>query len=70
MRKILNNKYFRWTHLVIEALYFILVLLYLYFLLDIETNDFLALLIIMMIILVACLFIYILNVIDHWNDLK
>ena len=66
--KILKNKWFRRFHLFIEFLYFTLVLFYLYFVLEIEEDNDIAMLIIMMTVLFICLILYILDIVDQWRD--
>jgi hypothetical protein len=68
--KIVNHKYFRWGHLCLELIYFTLVLFYLYFLMEIEKNNSIILIAFMMSFLVICLIVYVMNIIDHWNDFR
>lgn len=68
--KMVNNKYFRWGHLCLELIYFTLVLFYLYFLMEIEENNSVVLITFMMSFLVIWLIVYVMNIIDHWNDLR
>lgn len=70
IKKIVHNKYFRWFHLCLELIYFTLVLFYLYFVMEIEEDNSIVLLTLMMSFLIIALFVYVMNVIDHWNDPK
>lgn len=69
IQRIVHNKYFRWFHLGIELIYYILVIFYLYFLMEIEEDNSIVLITIMMVFLFICLTIYLMNIIDHWNDI-
>ena len=70
IRRIINNRYFRWFHLCLELIYFTLVLFYLYFVMEIEEDNSIVLISLMLSFLIICLVIYIMNIIDHWSDIR
>jgi hypothetical protein len=70
IRRIINNRYFRWFHLCLELIYFTLVLFYLYFVMEIEEDNSIVLISLMVSFLIICLVIYIMNIIDHWSDIR
>lgn len=70
VKKTIHHKYFRWFHLCLELVYFTLVLFYLYFLMEIEEDNSIVLITIMMVFLFICLVVYIMDIIDHWRDLR
>lgn len=52
VRRLINKKWFRWTTLGLELIYFFLVLIYLFFVIDIEEDRSFELLIVMVIFLI------------------
>lgn len=70
IRRLLNHKAFRWSHLILEATYFGLVLIYLFLLMEIEERKGVIILSFMLAVLCFCLVVYVMNLIDSWKDFK
>ena len=66
--KLLKNKWFRRFHLLLEFVYIVLVLFYLFFLLEIENDNSIVLLTLMLVFLFFCLIVYFLYLVDNWRD--
>lgn len=70
MQRTTQNKWFRRTHLALEVIYFVLVLFYLYFIMEIEESNDLVLPCLMLGFLSFCLILYLMNLIDNWRDFE